>query len=238
MDIYGKALIDYLNGNYTEDMQSETSISEYDAFPIPYLFRSFKEMPIMEQKALELSKGKVLDIGSGSGSHSLYLQEKGLDVTAIDTSAGACEVARERGVKKVKCEDVRDLNANEKYDTLLLMMNGAGMAGNLKDSLGFYLKLKKLLTDKGQILVDSTDIIYMFQDEDGGVWKDLNSDYYGEVIFKISYKGQESEPFNWVYIDFENLKHIAEQAGMIAEKIVDGPYYNYLARLTIAPTKS
>ena len=238
MDIYGRALLDYLEGNYTEDMLSETSISEYDTFPIPYLFRSYEEMPIMEQKALDLSFGKILDIGSGSGSHALYLQEKGLEVTAIDTSPGACEVARRRGIKKVLNQDVKNLSSKQKFDTLLLMMNGAGMAGTLENSLGFYLKLKELLTENGQILVDSTDIIYMFQDEDGGVWRDLNQEYYGEVEFKISYKGQESESFDWVYIDFENLEKIAQQAGLKAEKVVDGPHYNYLAKLTIAPTNS
>ena len=238
MDIYGRALLDYLEGNYTEDMLSETSISEYDTFPIPYLFRSYEEMPIMEQKALDLSFGKILDIGSGSGSHALYLQEKGLEVTAIDTSPGACEVARRRGIKKVLNQDVKNLSSQQKFDTLLLMMNGAGMAGTLENSLGFYLKLKELLTENGQILVDSTDIIYMFQDEDGGVWRDLNQEYYGEVEFKIAYKGQESESFDWVYIDFENLEKIAQQAGLKAEKVVDGPHYNYLAKLTIAPTNS
>lgn len=238
MDIYGRALLDYLEGNYTEDMLSETSISEYDTFPIPYLFRSYEEMPIMEQKALDLSFGKTLDIGSGSGSHALYLQEKGIEVTAIDTSPGACEVARRRGIKKVLNQDVKNLSSQDKFDTLLLMMNGAGMAGTLENSLGFYLKLKELLTENGQILVDSTDIIYMFQDEDGGVWRDLNQEYYGEVEFKIAYKGQESESFDWVYIDFENLEKIAQQAGLKAEKVVDGPHYNYLARLTIAPTNS
>ena len=227
-----------MEGNYTEDMLSETSISEYDTFPIPYLFRSYEEMPIMEQKALDLSFGKILDIGSGSGSHSLYLQEKGLEVTAIDTSPGACEVARRRGIKKVLNQDVKNLSSQQKFDTLLLMMNGAGMAGTLENSLGFYLKLKELLTENGQILVDSTDIIYMFQDEDGGVWRDLNQEYYGEVEFKIAYKGQESESFDWVYIDFENLEKIAQQAGLKAEKVVDGPHYNYLAKLTIAPTNS
>ena len=141
-------------------------------------------------------------------------------------------------VKKVLNQDVKNLSTEQKFDTLLLMMNGAGMAGTLENSLGFYLKLKELLTENGQILVDSTDIIYMFQDEDGGVWRDLNQEYYGEVEFKIAYKGQESESFDWVYIDFENLEKIAQQAGLKAEKVVDGPHYNYLAKLTIAPTNS
>lgn len=232
MDIYGKALLDYQNNNYTEDLESETSISTWDVFPLPYLFRTIKDMPEMETKALELAKGKVLDIGCGAGSHSLYLQNKGFDVTAIDTSVGAIEVCQARGIKKTLNQDVTTLSSENKYDTLLLLMNGAGMAGRLKNTLGFLLKLKELLNPGGQILLDSSDIIYMFEDEDGGTWIDMNKDYYGEVIFKMRYKGQESAPFDWVYLDFDTLKTIAEQAGLKCEKLIEGSHYDYLARLS------
>lgn len=232
-DLYGQALLDYVNGNYTEDLYSETSISELDVFPLPYLFRTFKEMPEMEQKALEMSKGKILDIGSGSGSHSLYLQEKGMDVTAVDLSAGAAETALKRGIKKVEQGDIRTLNLDTPYDTLLLLMNGAGMAGSKANTLSFLIYLKSLMSKEGQILLDSSDILYMFEDEDGGLWLDMNKSYYGDVEFNIHYKGQVGEPFDWVYLDFESLEEIANQAGLKAEKILDGPHHDYLARLTI-----
>ena len=101
-DIFGKALLDYHNGNYTHDLVTSTNISEEDILPLPYLFRNFSEMPNIEQKALQLAKGAILDVGCGSGSHSLYLQNNGLKVKAIDKSKGAVEVAKQRGVKKVE----------------------------------------------------------------------------------------------------------------------------------------
>lgn len=101
-DLFGKALLDYHNNNYTEDIITSTNISDEDDLPLPYLFRSFSEMPALEQKALLLAKGKILDAGCGSGSHSLYLQNKGLKVKGIDISPGAVQVSQERGLRHVE----------------------------------------------------------------------------------------------------------------------------------------
>ena len=79
-DLFGKALLDYQYDNYTDDLYTETNISEEDILPIPYLFRSYSEMPPLEQLALSNVSGKVLDVGCGAGSISLHLQESGLDV--------------------------------------------------------------------------------------------------------------------------------------------------------------
>ena len=98
-DLFGQALLDYQNGNYTEDIITSTNISDEDILPIPYLFRAFKDMPKLEQQALKLCKGSILDVGCGSGSHSLQLQKEGLKVKAIDISKGAIEVAKQRGVQ-------------------------------------------------------------------------------------------------------------------------------------------
>ena len=148
-DLFGKAILDYQTGNKPEDLVTETSISEADEMSVAYLFRSFDEMPILEQKALKLSKGKILDVGCGAGSHSLYLQQKGFDVTSIDISPNAIKACTLRGLKKAKVQDVMTLE-NEKFDTILLLMNGAGMCGKLKNITKFLQKLKSLLTENGQ----------------------------------------------------------------------------------------
>src|SRR5690606_19608682 len=123
-------------------------------------FRDFQEMNSIEQKALELSKGKVLDIGAGAGSHSLYLQnEKKLEVLALDNSVKSIEVCELRGVKKVFCSDILDF-PRQTFDTILLLMNGTGIFESL-DRIDVYLeKLYSLLNENGQILIDSTDILY------------------------------------------------------------------------------
>jgi len=233
-DLFGKAILDYQTNNSPEDLITETSISESDEMSVAYLFRSFDEMPAMERKALTLAKGKILDVGCGAGSHSLYLQnERHLDVTAIDISENAIEACRLRGIKNAKVQNVMDLE-NEKFDTILLMMNGAGMCGKLKNVAKFLQKLKSLLNENGQILLDSSDIIYMFdEDEDGGKWIPSEHEYYGEVVFNISYKGEAEDAFDWMYIDYNTLQNAAAANGLKPELTLEGEHFDYLARLSV-----
>jgi len=149
-DLFGKAILDFQTNNNPQDLITETSISEADEMSVAYLFRVYKEMPKLEQQALALAKGKILDVGCGAGSHSLYLQnEKNCDVTAIDISSNAIEACLLRGIHKTKVQDVMTLH-DEKFDTILLLMNGAGMCGRLKNVAPFLLKLKSLLNENGQ----------------------------------------------------------------------------------------
>jgi 2-polyprenyl-3-methyl-5-hydroxy-6-metoxy-1,4-benzoquinol methylase len=72
-DLFGKAILDFQTNNSPKDIITETNISDADEMSVAYLFRDYNEMPKLEQKALQLAKGKVLDVGCGAGSHSLYL---------------------------------------------------------------------------------------------------------------------------------------------------------------------
>lgn len=233
-DLFGKAILDYQTNNNAENLITETSISEEDEMSVAYLFRNYEEMPAMEQKALQLAKGRVLDAGCGAGSHSLYLQnEKQLDVTAIDISENSIEACKLRGVTNTIVTDIMAIE-NETFDTILLLMNGAGMCGRLQKISGFLQKLKTLLNPGGQVLLDSSDIIYMFdEDEDGGKWIPTDTEYYGEVVFNIRYKGKKEDPFNWMYIDYNTLQNAAHTNGLNCELVMEGEHYDYLARLTI-----
>ena len=233
-DLFGKALLDFQANNYSNDIVTHSSLEEEAIMPLPYLFRNYDEMPLLEQKSLQLCQGKVLDIGCGTGGHSLWLQENGFDITGLDSSKGAIEVCDKRGVKKtIHCKILE--HSGIQYDTLLLLMNGIGVAGKLKNLSSYLNHLKSLLSNRGQILLDSSDIIYMFeQDNDGGYWIPGNVDYYGEVEFQIEYKGEKGPIFDWLYLDFNTLKAYAEETGLKAELMVNGEHYNYLAKLTLA----
>lgn len=230
LDLFGKAILDFQTNNAPSAIITETTISETDEMDVAYLFRSFNEMPKIEQKALEIARGKVLDVGCGAGSHSLYLQEKGLEVNGIDISPRAIKACKLRGIKNAKVQNVLDLE-NDKFDTILLLMNGTGIFGTLAETSKYLQKLKSLLSPNGQVLIDSSDIIYMFdEDEDGSKWIPADG-YYGELIFTISYKNETEKPFPWLYLDYNTLQNAAFANGLQCELVEEGNHFDYLARL-------
>ncbi len=229
-DLFGNALLDCQNGNYTEDIITSTSISDEDILPLPYLFRDFEDMPKLEKKALKLAKGLILDVGCGAGSHSLYLQEKGFKVKAIDISKGATEVSKKRGV--INAVERGILDESGTFDTILLLMNGTGIFQQMSMVSKHLLHLKNLLKTNGQILIDSSDIKYMFEDKDGGFWIDTNANYYGELDYFLSYKGEKEVPMKWLYLDFNTLLTACISVGLKCELVLEGEHFDYLARIT------
>ena len=231
-DLFGKAILDFQTNNSPEDLITETNISEADEMSVDYLFRSFNEMPKLEKKALQLCKGKVLDVGCGAGSHSLYLQEKGFEVTAIDISENAIKACQLRGLKNARVQNVLDIE-NEKFDTIILLMNGTGIFRTLADTSKYLQKLKLLLNPNGQILIDSSDIIYMFDEGADGSYLVPADGYYGELTFTISYKNETEESFPWLYLDYNTLQNAAQSNGLECELIIEGEHFDYLTRLTL-----
>jgi SAM-dependent methyltransferase len=230
-DLFGKAILDYQTNNSSEDLVTETSISEADDMSVSYLFRSLSEMPKIEQEALKMCHGKILDVGCGAGSHSLYLEnEMVFEVTSIDISEKAIQACKLRGLKNARVQNVLDLE-NEKFDTILLLMNGTGIFGTLKETSKYLQKLKSLLNPNGQILIDSSDIIYMFDQNDDGSYLIPADAYYGELTFTIQYKGETEETFPWLYLDYNTLQNAAIANNMQCELITEGEHFDYLARL-------
>ncbi len=231
-DPIGQAIFDYVKNGKADDIIVASDLCDDDFIPSEYLFRSMDQMPLLEQVALNACNGKTLDVGAAAGSHALYLIKKGLDVTAIDTSEGAVEHLNKIGIpsRNINFYDLKD----EKYDTILLLMNGIGIAGTLGNVDNFLLHAKSLLTPNGQILIDSTDIMYLYEDEeDGSVWVDLNTEYYGNFKYQMKYKNHESEWFDWLYLDAEKFLMAAERCGLEFE-ILETEEYSFLVKLTLA----
>lgn len=230
-DPIGSAVSDYFSGKPTEDILVSTDIAEDEQLSPAYFFRPFSEMPPQEQEALNRCTGRVLDIGACVGAHAIYLQEKGLDVTAIDISALSCDVMKKRGLKDVRLTNLFNLK-DEKYDTILLLMNGVGVAQTLPGLDALFIHLKSLLSPNGKILLDSSDLLYLFQDEDGSAWVDITAGkYYGEVEYRLSYKETKGKPFPWLYVDYDNLFAAAQRNGLQVTYRLNGPHFDYLAEI-------
>ncbi len=231
-DLFGKAILDFQTDNSPEDLVTETNISEADEMSVDYLFRSYNDMPKLEKRALQLAKGKILDVGCGAGSHSLHLQEKGFDVTAIDISPNAIKACQLRGVKNARVQNLLEVE-NEKFDTIILLMNGTGIFGTLAETSKYLQKLRSLLNPDGQILIDSSDIIYMFDEDEDGSFLIPADGYYGELTFTVFYKGQTEETFPWLYLDYNTLQNAAHANGLECELVLEGRHYDYLAKLIL-----
>ena len=230
-DPMGAAILDFQKHRKAARLRVLSSMFEEDEMPVTHLFRSIREMPVLEQKALQLAKGRVLDIGAGSGCHTLELQEKGLAVKAIDISPLSCEAMKLRGVKDAECINLFDDHLGTGFDTILLLMNGTGIAGKIEHLPALFQRLKVLLNPGGQILIDSSDLKYIYENEDGSFDINLNGAYYGEVDYQMIYKDVKGDRFDWLYVDFPLLKSIAETCGLHGELVAEGEHYDYLARI-------
>ena len=226
----GRAIADYYKTKKANQLRVFSPMFEEDEIPLATLFRKYEEMPEIERKALDMANGKTLDVGAGSGCHSLVLQEKGIDVTAIDISPLSVETMKECGVKKVIEQDFFTLKGQ--YDTVLMLMNGIGIVGTLERLPRFFRQLDKILAPGGQLLCDSSDISYVFEDENGMIDIPNEMDYYGEHSFRMQYKDTIGEPFNWLYIDADTLREKAGRCGYAVEVVAEGEHYDYLARIT------
>jgi SAM-dependent methyltransferase len=230
-DPLGHAVKDYYETDISHDIQVESDIAEDDTLASKYFFRSYEKMPKLEKLALKKCKGKVLDVGAAAGSHSLYLQEQGTDVTALEISKICCEVMVLRGLKKVVACDFFEFK-DEKFDTLLFLMNGIGIAGTLKGLEELLDNAGRLLNPGGTIVFDSSDIDYMYYDDDGSKLINLNSNYYGELSYKMKYSNYTGNTFKWLFIDINTLIPIALKHGFKTDLLASGDHFDYLATLT------
>jgi hypothetical protein len=228
-DPIGKAILEYASKPKPFDIVVESDLCDDDIIPIEVLFRSYEDMPAIEQVALSKCQGKILDVGAAAGAHSKWLMDAGFDVSAIDTSPGAVSYLSQVGLR-ARVKDFYALKG-EKYDTLLMLMNGIGLAGSLSNLPNALKQASLLLTPNGKLLCDSSDVSYLYEDEDGGTWIDLNSEYHGNFRFRMSYKREIGDWFDWLYVDFDTLFKVGSSAGFTVRKIAEQDEH-YLAELT------
>ena len=223
-DPMGHAIADYHATGKAARLRVFSPMFDEDEIPVTTLFRSVDDMPAIERQALELADGNILDVGAGAGCHSLALQAMGKQVTAIDISPLCVETMRDRGVDKVLEQDFFTLSGQ--YDSIIMLMNGIGIVGSLSRLPAFFMQLDALLA------CDSSDICYVFEDEDGFIDLTGIDGYYGELTYQMQYRGIKGEPFPWLFIDPETLREQALQHGFHCDIIARGEHYDYLARLT------
>ena len=231
-DPMGRAIYDYFQTGRAGKLRVFSSQFDEDEIPVATLFRSYEEMPPIEQTALRLAAGSILDVGAGSGCHTLALREMGKDALPIDISPLSVRVMQARGLD-ARLTNLFDPHFCNRFDTILMLMNGSGIIGKLANIGDFFLRMKQLLNAGGCILMDSSDLKYLFEEEDGSFLLNLDGDYYGEVDFRMQYKQIKGEAFDWLYIDFDTLSLYASQYEFKTELMERDDHYAFLAKLTL-----
>ena len=231
-DALGQAVHDYFHKQVKGKLITRADEIDDDELPLDTLFRNESELIPIEKKAISLAKGRILDVGAGSGAHSVILKEKGFDVTALDISPLAVKTMEERGLKAI-CTDIYEFKPEQKYDTIYLFMNGIGICGDINDLPSLLTHLMSLLTDNGQLIFDTSDLRYLYEDENGELIEDIELNrYYGQFKFQMEYNGLKTDWFDWVYIDPTTLDSCCHHLGLKFEVIDEGENYHYLCRIT------
>ena len=223
---YGLALKAYEEGKKDITLSVNTEDGTSTEMEVGLFFRAEDEFPEIEQIALSLCKGRILDIGAGAGAHALVLQNNGFEVCALDPSAEAVEVMDSRGIKKTVTTDFLSFESDQKFDTLLFLMNGIGIAGKQAALRDFLLQAKKLCNGGGQILLDSSDPDYFDENQKNIVEE-------GEVLYQLAFEEKLGAKYSWLYLGFEPLREIANKVGLEAMLIKHEDDGSYLAQLKV-----
>ncbi len=226
-DIFGKALSDLYTHSFVPPLLLHNEYSTAEQIPVERYFIEEEEYSELEFFALQQVHGKILDVGSATGRHAKFLQDNGFDVSAMDISKGCCMIMEKIGVKKIIEQDIFNYDAN-KFHTILMLMNGIGIAGSIDGLKKLFIHLKKIALPDAQLLIDSSDISYLFEDSELPKIK-----YFGELSFEYEYKGERGDRFNWLYIDQEKLMEVAKATGWQCQIIFEDESDAYLARLKL-----
>lgn len=228
---YAEALSDHHAGAEDVRLRLWSSLGEDDEIPASVFFRSSDDLFPFEVHALELCHGSVLDLGAGTGVHSLELQRRGFDVTTVELVPELVEIQRARGVRRAIQGDLATW-AGERFDTVLLLMNGIGPTRTLRGLERFLVHARALAAPGGQILFDSGEaqVEGPVDPADAARWPPTDDGYAGEAWIELGYGGRRGPPFRELYADAEAAAERASRTGWSFSVAFEGEG-SYLARL-------
>jgi 2-polyprenyl-3-methyl-5-hydroxy-6-metoxy-1,4-benzoquinol methylase len=231
LKLFGQALMDYYNGDTKATLDYCRDDGHVERLPVTIFFRGGADRPT-DNIAISECRGRILDIGAGTGLQALHLQKSGFTVCAIDVLETACEIMQKNGVKDVRCVDISSFN-EKFFDTVLVLGHTIGNVGNLSGLRDFLSDLQKLVAPEGKVIINPLDPKYT-NDPRHLAYQQFNIDnnrYLGEVRLHFKYKDKKGPPFNWLNIDHESLIKIAYETGWECTILLQEETGNYLARL-------
>jgi SAM-dependent methyltransferase len=233
MTPHGLALLAYFRGESAARLIIRRDDGLELPLPVSHFFRPREEFSPIEVTALERSRGHVLDVGAGTGLHSLVLLSRGQAVTAIDICPQAVEIMAQRGLPDVHCADLFRFHGGP-FDTLLMLGHGIGIVEDLAGLSRFLLYADELAGSQGQLLVDSQDV-RRTDDPAHLAYHEANrraGRYFGATRVQFEYEGKSGPFCGWLHVDPQTLREQADPAGWECEVILEQDGGEYLACLT------
>ncbi len=150
---------------------------------------------------LPSTKGKLLDVGCGSGEFLFSMQFRGWEVTGIDSDLKAVQVAQSKGLD-VKYGNLFDQNFNdESFDAIVL----SHFIEHVYDPKKILIECKRLLKKGGKLVIATP-----------------NNKSLGHYVFKRNWRGLEP-PRHINIFSISSLKSLAILSGFVETNIFTIP---------------
>lgn len=222
MDPLALALQDHVQLNRSVDVDFRRDDGIWYAQSTDQYFTVPQWLVEIEENILSRTQAPVLDVGAASGRHALMLQQRQIQVTAIDSCQKCVELMQSRGVLDAREVDIFDLDEGA-WHTVLFMMETIGLVGTIDLLRTLLVHLHRIVRADGQILLDARAV-----QSDGG-----SGHYEGELELQMRYRDTIGEVFRWLYVDFDTLCEVASDCGWTVEQIGrDEQTEAYAARLS------
>ena len=233
-DAFGHVMFDFLHGIRSQEI-IERDDGMFSISPGPALyFAPYDEWPLIEQKAMEYAGGRVLDVGCGAGRHSLFLQERGLDVLGVDNSHLCLEVCRQRGVRQVQGLSVTQLSSRLGiFDTILMLGNNFCLVGNPRRARWLLRRLSAMTSTKGRILAGLRNPYDTDQPEhlEYHAWNRSRGRLSGAARIRVRYKKTVTPWIEFLMLSPDELQALLDDTPWQVEIVFDDPSGNYVAVL-------
>jgi len=237
VDAYGEQLWSYFKtgGPKSELIERDDGLISAGAYGPALYFSEYKNWSSIEKEAMKYVRGRVLDIGSGGGRHSLYLQGKGLDVTGIDNSPLAIKICRLRGLKKAKVMSIEQIGQfkPDSFDAVIMMGNNFGLFGSYNRARILLKKLSRITSPEAVIIAATRDP-YTTKDPAHLAYHNLNRKrgrMPGQLRLRVRYDRHVGTWFDYLLVSKDELKEILRNTGWEVRRFIDGKDGGYIMLL-------
>ena len=236
-DAYGEQLLAQYNSETptAEIIEREDNYLDFGSDSGHY-FSEYKKWSEPERRAVKQVKGRVLDVGCGAGRHSLYLQQKGFDVTAIDNSPGAVKVCKLRGIKKALVRPIEEIDKFKasSIDSVIMMGNNFGLFGSRAKAKSLLKKFARITSPEARIITGTRDP-YQTTDPDHLQYHKLNikrGRMAGQIRFRVRFKRTVGKWFDYLFVSRAEMQDILNGTGWQVKEFIGSDEPNYIAILS------